>query len=252
MTAPLRLILVDIDGCLTPGVTRAFDWDALRVARSLNWRARAGEPVPAVTVCTGRPQPFAEATMQAIDAHVPGIFEHGCGLYVPSQWRSVYHPRITAGVRQTVEATRRAIQRHIVERGLGFSQPGKELALSVFPEEGVSRERLLEEVRAVMAGVDASLKVQTSAAGIDVSPAGIDKAEGVRWLAEELGIPPGAMGGIGDSQGDVGFLQATGRSGCPANAAPVVHESVDYVSPYADGAGVVDILERWVRGERAV
>ena len=61
----LRLILVDIDGCLTAGITRAWDWEPLQAARRFNVRARAGEPVPAVTVCTGRPQPVSYTHLRA-------------------------------------------------------------------------------------------------------------------------------------------------------------------------------------------
>jgi hydroxymethylpyrimidine pyrophosphatase-like HAD family hydrolase len=36
-----------------------------------------------------------------------------------------------------------------------------------------------------------------------------------------------------------------GRSAAPANATAEVKTAVDYVSPYENGAGVVDILHRW-------
>jgi hydroxymethylpyrimidine pyrophosphatase-like HAD family hydrolase len=132
-----------------------------------------------------------------------------------------------------------------VERGIAYLQPGKDLALSVFPERGVHCDGLLLEVQKLMRGVDESLVVQTSASGIDISPAGIDKAEGVRWLAEEVGISTDAMGGVGDSQGDLAFLRVVGRSACPANAGAEVQSSVDYVSCFENGAAVVDILQRW-------
>ncbi len=35
-----------------------------------------------------------------------------------------------------------------------------------------------------------------------------------------------------------------------ANAAAEVKAAVDHVSPYEDGDGVVDILRRWVEGEK--
>jgi hydroxymethylpyrimidine pyrophosphatase-like HAD family hydrolase len=70
----------------------------------------------------------------------------------------------------------------------------------------------------------------------------------VRWLSEEIGMPLAHMGGIGDSVSDLRFLGLTGRSAAPANATAEVKAAVDYVSPYENGAGVVDILDHWYAG----
>ena len=83
---------------------------------------------------------------------------------------------------------------------------------------------------------------------MDVTPTGINKGQGVRWLSEETGISLAHMWGIGDSTSDLKFLELVGRSAAPANAAAEVQAAVGYVSPYRDGDGVVDILRRWARG----
>ena len=68
----------------------------------------------------------------------------------------------------------------------------------------------------------------------------------MRWLSRETGIPLDRIGGIGDSASDLKFLSILGPSAAPANAADEVKARVDYVSPYEDGDGVVDILRGWV------
>jgi len=47
-------------------------------------------------------------------------------------------------------------------------------------------------------------------------------------------------------------LSILGRSAAPANAADEVKARVDYVSPYEDGDGVVDILRGWVEQNAAL
>src|SRR5438874_2289956 len=55
----IRLIVVDVDGCLTAGEGQPLDFQALaRIART-NMRARADPRTPSVTLCTAWP---AEAT----------------------------------------------------------------------------------------------------------------------------------------------------------------------------------------------
>jgi hypothetical protein len=70
----VQLAVVDVDGCLTPGEAGDWNWQALQAIQELNLRARRGESLPAVTLCTGRQEPYVEVLMQAIGAYVPGIF----------------------------------------------------------------------------------------------------------------------------------------------------------------------------------
>ncbi len=265
---PVLLAVVDIDGCLTPGVAGECNWQALRTIGEFNQRARQGQPAPdtprrapdapdrapaaqrrtpAITLCTGRQVPYVEVFMQAIGAYLPGIYENGCGLYFPDGYRFVEHPSITASMREALAASRVTLQAQVVEPGLGYFQPGRELSHTLFPLPGTSLSRLEQAVvDALSHGVQ--LTIQVSAACVDVTPCGIDKGAGVRWLSEETGIPLAHMGGIGDSSSDLNFLRLVGQSAAPANATEEVQATVGYVSPYQDGDGVVDILRRWCDG----
>lgn len=243
----VRLAVVDIDGCLTPGVASEWNWEALQAVGDLNRRARRGENVPAITICTGRQEPYMEVLMQAIGAYLPGIYEYGGGLYYPDGFRFRDHPAITAEARAALAEAKARSQDRIVSLGLGYLQPGKEVSISVFPSPGVDVNDLYHMIRDLF-DHDARLLVQSSAACVDITPAGIDKGAGVRWLAQETGIPLSQMGGIGDSIGDLTFLTLVGQSAAPANAAKEVKAKVDYVSEHQNGDGVVDILRRWSSG----
>ena len=245
MPHPVRLAVVDVDGCLTPGEAGGWNWEALRAICEFNRRARRGQAMPAVTLCTGRQEPYVEVLMQAIGAHLPGIYENGCGLYFPDGYRFLEHPSITASVREALAAAKATLYRQVVASGLGYFQPGKEVSLTLYPQPGTSVDGLCRITADVLSMYEALFTIQASVSCVDVTPAGIDKGTGVRWLAEETGIPLVALGGIGDSTSDLAFLRLVGRSASPANASANVKAAVDYVSPCKNGDGVVDILRRW-------
>jgi HAD superfamily hydrolase (TIGR01484 family) len=245
MSHAVRLAVIDIDGCLTPGEAGDWNWQALQTIRDLNRRARRGDPLPAVTLCTGRQEPYVEVFMQAIGAFLPAIYENGCGLYFPDGYRFVEHPSITSPVRKALADARAILYRRIVTPGLGYFQPGKEASLTLYPMSGTAVPHLHQAVADALSGCKALFAIQASVSCVDVTPAGIDKGAGVRWLSEETGFPLSHMGGVGDSTSDLKFLDLVGRSAAPANAAGEVKASVSYVSPYEDGEGVVDILRRW-------
>lgn len=245
MLKQVHLVVVDVDGCLTPGDAADWNWEALQTIRGLNRQARQGGPVPAITLCTGRQEPYVEVLMQTIGGYLPCIYENGCGLYVPQGYRFVEHPSLTTSSREALAAARVTLYRQVVVPELGYFQPGKEVSLTLYPLPGTSVRRLYQIVANVLAPQDGAFTIQASVSCVDVTPKGIDKGEGVRWLSEQAGIPLASMGGIGDSPSDLKFLRLVGRSAAPANAAPEVKAAVDYVSPYADGDGVVDILHRW-------
>ena len=201
--------------------------------------------MPAVTLCTGRQEPYVEALMQAIGAYLPGIYENGCGLYTPDGYRFVEHPAITAETRRALVESKAILHQEVVIAGLGYFQPGKEASLTLYPLPGVSVKRLFRAVADVVLERGTAFTVQASVSCVDVTPAGIDKGAGVRWLSEETGIPLLQMGGIGDSTSDLTFLRLVGRSAAPANATADVKATVDCTSAYGNGDGVVDILRCW-------
>jgi hydroxymethylpyrimidine pyrophosphatase-like HAD family hydrolase len=183
--------------------------------------------------------------MQAIGAHLPGIYENGCGLYFRDRFSYVEHPSITMQTRKALVAAKLHLYARVVEPGLGFLQPGKEASLTFYPLPGTSLPLLRQIVADELADQDIPVTIQTSVSCVDVTPLGIDKGIGARWLSEETGIGLEQMGGVGDSSSDLTFLKLVGRSAAPANASPEVRAAVDYVSGSENGDGVLDILRHW-------
>ncbi|MFQ6057338.1 MAG: HAD family hydrolase [Anaerolineae bacterium] len=244
---PLRLIVVDVDGCLTRGEAQPLDFGVLARVAEFNARARDNPSLPAVTLCTGRPEPYVEVLMQAIGAFRPGIYENGGGLYFPREYRFVENPLITTEMREVLGRVKRALRTEVVEPGLGYFQPGKEVSLSLYPLPGTTVGQLYRHVTRALRPYTAWYVAEESATCVNVIPRGVDKGTGVRWLSEETGVPLSRIGGVGDSTSDLKFLTLVGFAAAPANATPAVKERVHYVSPFENGEGLIDILERWVR-----
>jgi HAD superfamily hydrolase (TIGR01484 family) len=243
----IRLVVIDIDGCLTPGEAQPWDFLVLQFVAELNRKARADARRFAVTLCTGRQEPYVEAMMQAIDAHAPGIYENGGGLYSPAQYRFAENPAIDAGKREKIAKVREILAKEIVETGMGQFQPGKEVSLTLYPARaGVTIPQLGDWARLALDGKVSGLTVMSLVTSVDIVLDGIDKGAGVEWLSRETGIPLAQMAGIGDSSGDLPYLRRVGFAAAPANATDDVKRAVQYVSPFEDGKGVVDILSRWV------
>jgi HAD superfamily hydrolase (TIGR01484 family) len=248
MPSHVTLVVIDVDGCLTPGEAGDWNWDALQAIREMNARARQGLDTPAVTLCTGRQEPYVEVLMQAIGGYLPCIYENGAGLYFPDGYRFAEHPAITVTVREALMAAKKTLYTQLISPGLGYFQPGKEVSLTLYPLPGTTVERLRQLAAEALAPFDGLLIIQASVSCVDVTPAGIDKGQGVRWLSEHVGIALAHMGGIGDSPSDLKFLELVGHSAAPANAAAEVKRRAEYLSPYQNGDGVVDILHHWSPG----
>jgi hydroxymethylpyrimidine pyrophosphatase-like HAD family hydrolase len=236
----IRLILFDVDGVLTHGEGAAFDLPLMEQLAGLNRAARADPNLPAVTVCTGRPAPYVDAILQAIDGHVPGIFENGAGLYVPDGYQFLSHPDLRDN--SALPAIRQRLDQTLIKTGQAYFQPGKEHTLTLFAHNPAETARLADWVLVVLDSLAEAVDLVYSPACLNILPRGMHKGRGLEFLAEQTGYTPVEMLGVGDSAGDMQFLTMVGTSAAPANAMPVIKELVDYVAPHAASDGVRDIL----------
>jgi hydroxymethylpyrimidine pyrophosphatase-like HAD family hydrolase len=81
-------------------------------------------------------------------------------------------------------------------------------------------------------------------------PVNVTKATGLAAALQELGIEPQQVVGIGDAENDLAFLDACGLSVAVANALPSVKAAADVVIDRPRGAGVTELIDRLLRGER--
>ena len=249
MTRPItRLVLADVDGCLTGGEGRPLDLDVLAEIARVNDRSRWDRTVPAISLCTGRPAPYLELLVQAIATYEPSIFENGCGLLFMEPYGFRAHPRLSPEVIASFRTGLDTLDETFVRPGRATWQPGKTYSATLYPTDG-DVHALWSAARAVL---DERFYVDEGVLCINIIPAGIDKGVGVEWICAETGITPAEVAGVGDSDADLAFLEKVGFSAAPANATAGARAAVDYVSSEPEGRGLVDIVERVVSANRRI
>ncbi len=82
-------------------------------------------------------------------------------------------------------------------------------------------------------------------AWLDLSPVGVSKASGLRYVAEELGIGAEDVLAIGDGRNDIEMLAWAGRGVAMGQAVQEVHDVADHVTGPVDEDGAAVELDRW-------
>ena len=243
----VRLILSDIDGCISPEESEAWVWERFSRFVQMVRDASAGRSALApMTLCTGRPQPYAEALMKVLDIRFPSVCESGAILYSLSDNCSRMAPEITPERVLGLQALRHRIVTEIFPDFPGLVyQCGKEAQMSLycerpecFPEVG----RRVAEFAATIPGLD--VIITPSHCYINIDLPGVTKGAAIGRLLADLGIAREEAAGIGDTLGDLSIRDAVGFFACPSNAVDALKRVADYVSPHPDIQGMLDILER--------
>ena len=242
----IQWIIADVDGCLTPEESVPWDLASFAHFAQLAREASAGRgPTAPITLCTGRPQPYAEVLMKLLDVRAPAICENGAVLYTLHDNRARYAP----GVTEERILDLRRVRAHIETELLpgcpeAVIQFGKEAQISVFSQRPDLLRAMQPEVVAFADRIGLALDVNLSHFYLNISLAGVDKGAALDALLVELGVGRDDVAGIGDTEGDLPLREAVGFFACPANATEAIRDAADYVSPHSTLDGVLDILAR--------
>ena len=88
------------------------------------------------------------------------------------------------------------------------------------------------------------LQVIFNKGAVMVLPALVNKATGLKTALKEMGMSPAEAVGVGDAENDHVFLGVCGYSVAVANAIPALAKRARWVTPSANGAGVIELVER--------
>jgi len=75
----IKLFVTDLDGCISYPF-KSPHWESVNRLRELNSQSKDDPSIPPITICTGRPFPYAEAVGQWLNIRFPFVFE-SAGLY---------------------------------------------------------------------------------------------------------------------------------------------------------------------------
>lgn len=238
-------VVCDIDGCLVDEGGGAFDLDALAQIAAHNRRARERGDVPVVTLCTGRPQPFAEAISRLIGnagaGAVPLVAENGAWVYDPSKNEYALDPAITKDDRAMVRAAAAWLEDEFGPLGVS-QQPGKAASVSLYHPEPEVLKRISPTIEGEFARRGWGMRVSMTWFYINCDLKHISKGTGLERLMQRTGWTRERLAGVGDTMSDLAIRERVGWFACPANAAEGLTQRADYVARASEARGVVEIL----------
>lgn len=243
----IRLIVSDVEGCITPPNRGIMDPSQLLPIARYCKACREGAPLPPLVLCTGRQIPYVEAVSQMIGAFFPGfpsIAENGAFLYDVAKNEVIENPAITPDAHVSLAEVRRAIA-GLMSRHGAKKEYGKEHCVSLNAPQGMSIEGLYRIAQEALAPWAAVVEITHSMSAVDITPAGVDKGSGLRHLSERTGIAFDHMLGIGDTKGDWPMLKLVGTPTAPANATDDVRAIAKDVATEPGPLGVAEILARY-------
>ena len=230
----VELIIADVDGCLSPEESVAWDLEKFfELARYVRDACHRWRTLAPMSLCTGRPQTYVEVLMKILDIRVPAICENGAVIYTLHDNHARYSPGVTSEGIFGLREIRGMIEKEFLSNHPeAFLQFGKEAQLSVFSRNtslfpGI-RSRV-EEFARERGGPD--LDGGQSHSYINGSLKEIDKGRALKRLLDELGLDRDRAAGIGDTEGDLPLRDAVGFFACPSNSHEVIKSVADYISP---------------------
>ncbi len=245
----LKLIIADVDGCLVPETSAAWDFDSFQHVVRLIRAANAGNSsLPPLTLCTGRPQPYVEALMKLLDIRLPAICESGAIIYSLSDNHARHGPNVTPAKVEDLRDLRRWIEHALLrDRTDVVIQAGKEAQISLYGAEPSKLPPLHQAIEKETGIRGLDLEISASHFYLNLSLKGVDKGAALRLLLQDLRIDPKETAAIGDTVGDLPLREVCARFAAPANAQEEIKKVADYISPHEDTAGMRDILEMLAR-----
>ncbi len=240
-------IICDIDGCLGSEDTAPLDVAALARVAAWNVRAQTMGDLPVLTLCTGRPQPYAEAICRLVgNTTLPIICEMGVWLYDPRTNAYAMDEAIRSEHLDAIAACQRWVRTELAPKGV-VMQPGKVASISLWHKSTPTLLAMRDSVRERTQREGWPLRVSNTVAWINLDLAHVSKGTGIdRMLAQCVSegrpLARHELWGIGDTMGDLAIRERVHWFGVPSNADPQLKPHADAIATLPHAAGVVQLL----------
>ena len=235
-------VICDIDGCLGPESHAPLDAAALARIAAHNQLAVERSDRPVMTLCSGRPQPYAEAICRLIgNSTIPCVAEMGVWLYDPRDNTYHFDPAIKPEHTAAVRAATSWVERELLPRGVVI-QPGKTASISLWHPDTPFLMSLQPALVAAFAKEGWPRRVSNTVAWVNCDLSHVNKDSGIARLMRLTGLKHERLAGIGDTLGDLAIRRSVAWFGCPANAVAELKAQADYVANGEEVEGVLEIL----------
>lgn len=219
----IKLFVTDLDGCISHPF-KTPTWSAINSIRKLNEQGGNDSTIPPITICTGRPFPYAEAVGQWLNIRHPFVFE-SAGLY---HWDG---NRIETAIDRSEEslAPIREARDWIINDVLP-NYPNAILEFTkmmdagiVCPDESIINE-IYEAALKRIPEINPDLEIHTTEISINILMPGNNKLQGLKLLGKSLNVGLDEMAYIGDTGGDAVALKEVKMPFAPSNARKVAKD----------------------------
>lgn len=249
----IKLFVLDIDGCITHPYEPPH-WESISQIRELNRKSRTTREIPPLTLCTGRPLPYAEAVAQWLDIQLPFVFE-SAALYKPESNQIRTALNRNGQFMGNGDALRpiREFKEWLVDDLLpGF--PDVMLEFSKMMDAGVVSsnrdqiDRIYDLIIRQVRDNYPELEVFRTDVSVNTLLAGNNKGKGFDLLSRDLEIPVSEMAYIGDSEGDLLPLRRVAMPFAPINADEEVKEVAEVdVIPLETSEAVLEAYKKIIQ-----
>lgn len=186
-----------------------------------------------LVLVTGRELDDLICVMPRLDLFDIVVAENGAVLY----WPETKQERTLAAAPPPEFAAR------LRELGVSPLSLGRVIVASWEPNESI--------VLATIRELGLELQIIFNKGAVMVLPAGINKESGLKAALEELEISARNVVAVGDAENDFAFLDLCGMTVAVANALPRLKDAAALVTQGERGAGVVELVERWLADDLA-
>ena len=241
----IKLFVADLDGCISiPFQSPKFS--ELAQIRKYSEQAKTEEKIPYLTICTGRPLPYAEAVAQWLDVKLPIIFESGGGIFNTVTNHITWSPEYKAN-KQDINAIRLWVEKHIVSKYDGIMPEfAKQTDVGlVHPEESVIDE-IYPKIKEYVTQNYHQFDVHYTEVSVNIILKKSNKGTGVETLSELTDFALNEMAYIGDGTNDIPAMQRVKAAYAPLNCRDEVAQHAQVVDKKATSA-VLEVYENLIR-----
>lgn len=219
----IKLFVTDLDGCISYPF-KTPKWDAINKIRELNIKSRDLSYIPPLTICTGRPHPYAEAVAQWLDVRLPFVFE-SAGLYHWNGNRVETALGSNNGALDTIREMRKWMEKDVLPEypAANFEFSKMMDAGIVCPDKSVIDKIYEKVVQKIQTEFD-DLEIHATDVSVNVLVKGNNKLQGMKLLASSQNIALNEIAYIGDTSGDLPALKNVRLAYSPINGRDVVKQ----------------------------
>lgn len=246
----IKLFVTDLDGCISHPFIPP-NWNAITKIKELNEASLSDPSIPALSICTGRPYPYAEAVAQWLNVRYHIIFESGAGMYHPKTNELIWCDIITPSIQAYFDELRvwtnknvipnypNTLQEFTKRSDMGLVSPNTAYIMEMY-------NILLEKTHAERDWVE----VHNTDISVNVIYKHCNKGTGINWLGELNGVSVSEMAFVGDGMNDTPALVQAKFGFSPSNGRIEAKKAADIVLKTESTEAVLEAYEYCIAQNR--